>query len=601
MKDVYRSHRFVLAGCLVALAAGGCKKAAKSTHPAPIAPATDALWALAPAGTTLGVVVAPGTVPLLDAALAEVERSVERWPNVKAELAELRARALPEVFDPAARSRVGLDVARGVALFMNTPGELALVLPVVDRAAFRQRAGGAVEDAGGVATDVGVMGGFRCRDVAGHYACAPTDEMLAAMGQSDALARRIASRPPGLRGAIEVEVDVAGMGPAASEDVVGIFSGRTMVRAAVQLARGALTVRAHTDGTFTDLDVEAAAQADGTLARRLLEARPSGFARVSHPALLQSVAGMVALAGMGMGIAFDTEALEELTGEVVLAGAGGDLFDVSVQLGARNGKRLQPLVVQLCQAAGNAGLPVPVRMEGERCMLRVEPEVAVQLGASPGETFERAVEIGVGTSDVALELRVTVGGQGAPAGADLSPLGRELLAEPWQAAVWGHGMALRGFRYAPRLFPAVMQRMRADEGKEFATGMTAALWFLAQVAELGVGLSARPDGTHAVLHVGTHWANPPEVVREFHELLDRLFAGGEVDADLAALARRHPRTALGRSYQNGPNGMLSVAMIAGMAAGVGIPAFMQYIEQARAGDAEASLVPDSAPSVRAGR
>jgi hypothetical protein len=594
MASMSPRNRLVLSCCLIALALGGgsgCGKNRKNTHPARSSPATEVLWGLAPADTKVGIVVAPGTGALLAAGWAEVERSASRWPTMQAGLAELRAEAPAEVFDAAARARMGLDLERGAALFLVSQDEFALVLPVADRAAFRQRAGGAVEDVNGVAVDVGVMGGFRCRDVAEHYVCAGSEAILAAVGKSDALARRIAQRPAGLRGAIEIEAGIEILDQARRMEVHATFPGLSVARVAVQLAPGALTARMYADGKVESAETEVMLQIPDTLARRAAEARPGGFLRLTQPGLGEQAAALLSLAAMSLGLELDTEPLGELTGEVVATSAAGDVFDFSVQLGARNGKRLQPLVAELCQAARDAGLPVPVRMEGERCTLRVEPLLLTLAGVPPELAFERPIELALGTSDTALVLHVTLGGQAAAAGAPMPPLGRELLNATWNIAMWGHGTALRKMQSAPLLQPAAAIQALSSESKETVEGASAAIWFLSHLAEVGWGIAMRRDGTHAVLHIGTHWANPGEVVRAYQALLDRMLAGDDIQADLSTLARRHPRTLLGQSYERGPGGLVTVALAGGAIMAVAIPAFMRYMEMenARGDESQASL------------
>ncbi|HWN70274.1 MAG TPA: hypothetical protein VNM90_21690, partial [Haliangium sp.] len=594
MKARSPMNRLVLACCLLALVGGSsCGKNRKNTHPTRIAPTTDALWALAPAGTKLGVVVAPGTGPLLAAAWAVWERSASRFPTLlQAPLTELRGAAPAELFDAGARARMGLDIERGAALFMVSQDEFALVLPVVDRAAFRQRVGGAEQEVDGVAVDVDVMGDFRCRDIAEHYVCAISDAALAAVGNSDALARRIAERPAGLRGAIEIEVGIDILDQAERANIAETFPGLTVARAAVQLAPGVLTARMYVDGKVASVDAGAMLQVPDTLARRAAEKRPGGFFRLTQPGLGEQAAALMSLAGMSLGLEIDTGPLAELTGEVVAASAAGDVLDFSVQLGARNGKRLQPLVNQLCQAAQDAGLPVPVKMESERCMLRVEPLLLTLAGVPPELGLERPLELALGTSDTALVLHLTLGGQTSTAGSEMSPLGRELLTERWAFALWGRGTVLRKMQSAPFMHPGAMLHALPSEDKETVEAARATLWLLAHLAEVGWGLALRQDGTHAVLHLGTHWANPDEVVRAYEALLDRMLAGGaggdggDVQADFAALAQKHPRTLLGQAYESGPGGLITVALASGTLSAVAIPAFMQYMENARGGESQ---------------
>jgi hypothetical protein len=575
----------VACGLLAALLASGSSCSRNSKHPRQSfdTSANDALWALAPEGTRAGIVIAPGTGPLLAAAWAEVERSASRWPAMQKAMAELRSEAPPEVFDDAARARMGLDITRGAAVFMFSALEGAMVLPVVDRAAFRKRVGATTEEVNG--TTVDVLDELRCQEVAGHYACAESADRLATLGKSDALARRVAARPAPLRGSMEFELALDFLEPEERQDIAGIVADATAIQGVLQLAPGVLTARAFLGGKPSHPLAQTALQTPETLARQLARSRPGGFARLRVPLDAQTMAGVVAGA-QALGLTVDGNALSGLTGEIVLASASGDVLDISLQLGARDGKALQPVVTQLCQMAQAVAGPVPVRMEEERCVARIEPTLLAQAGLPANMLFERPLELTLATSAMALSLRVSMAGQTMAEHADMTALGHELLDEPWHFALWSHGTLLRKMQSMPATRPAQMLAELPAEIGEAAEIAKGVLWGLAHLDEMGWGVAVRDDGIHMLFHVGTHWANPDDVLRAYQALLDRMLTGADIEAELAELAAKHDDTPLGRGYEAGPGGfVVSVASMGGPAA-VAIPAFMRYVNKAKSTEAE---------------
>lgn len=104
--------------------------------------------------------------------------------------------------------------------------------------------------------------------------------------------------------------------------------------------------------------------------------------------------------------------------------------------------------------------------------------------------------------------------------------------------------------------------------------------------ELGLGVSMRADGLHAMMHVGTQLGNPDDVLARFQDILDTLLDGDESGTSaLAELARSHPDTPLGRSYRAGTGSMGTMAMPVGVLAAVAIPAFMTYTKLSRSTEA----------------
>ncbi len=567
----------------VALAAGCKKNESSSQSKAVKAPPTDALWALAPADTTVGVVAAAGTGPMLEGAWKEIQRSLGLHPEGKKAVArmqaDMRGEVPPEVFDPAMRQQKGIDIARPAAMFVTRDEKWSMILPISDRAAFREAFGGKTETVDGVAVDV--LEKARCKEIAGFYACADSDAVLATMGASKALQEQIARRPATMRGHIEVIVDGQVLTRAGDLPIGQFFRDIGAVDVAVQFARGSFTVRSHMHAKPAHPILQAFVAMPDDLSKRVAATKPAGIWRMRVP-LSQLVPfdkltrDMSPLVGVALsGIDLKADLFENLTGEIVVSSPTGASLGLELALGLADGKRLQPLVARLC-TLGSGQIPT-MKMDGDRCTAPIDPSALTGRPPMTGLPFEGPITLSLAVTDNALTAGVSAKGTGDTAGVPASEIGEDLISGSWNWAMWGYGN-MAGF-VAP---PAVAAIKNSPDGDRALL----ALWGLAHITELAIGAGVRDDGVHTLFHVSTQWANPDEVLRPFQTHLTALVQGdaGAV-AKLQALGQKAPNSPLGRSHKAGIGGLVAAYSSVGIAAAVAIPAFLKYIRKSKAVEA----------------
>ncbi|WP_428263818.1 hypothetical protein [Haliangium sp.] len=565
-----RTLRLIFVAAVVSAGLSACKK---DTNPARAqVPATDALWALAPADTEIGVVAGPGTGALLIAAWDEFERSAAGVPGAQDAVAEIRAEFPPEVFDAEARRATGLDLARGAALFVNADESPVLVLPVADREAFRTWVG-ATPDGDGEGDDaVDVVEDLRCRVRGEHYVCADSDARLAAIG-SGSLADLIRARPAALRGHIEVHVAAAALRRVEDEELSDLdeveqfFDDMGSLALAVQLERGGVTVRGHLPGTPRHPIAKAFVAVPDRLARRVAELPAASFTRLRVP-----VAAMIpeqetrelASAAESLGVDVANDILHNLSGEMVVYSAGGDALAAAIEVGVEDATRLRPLVAMGCSMGA---MLLPTEMKDQRCTAKVDPGRLQDDPATPALNLDGPAELLLASDDGALRASISVPIK-RPGEAAQTEIAKELATGAWAFALYGYGSVLAG---RPPADLAALGSLSRDDA--------AALWFAAHLVEVGAGLGVRDDGMHGLVRVSTQWANPEPVVRAFEASLARLLRGEDgAGGELAALAEEHDDTALGRSARAGIAGLAGAALGVGVPAAVFVPAFVHYGE-----------------------
>jgi hypothetical protein len=538
---------------------------------------TDALWAMAPASADVGVVMAPGTGEKLLAAWLTVDDGLARQPAGARIRDAIREELPPEVLDPLAHARMGLGLDRGAALFVVPGDDMVMIVPVADREAFRDALGGKAEERDGVTLDV-FNDGKRCKMIEALYACSESDELLAQVGTSDALARKVAARPAHLRGDVEVHVDSRRLTEIEDLPLATYFREPGALQAALQLERGAFTVRAYLPASPGTPLIAAFVKVPDNLARSAVaDKKPPGMWRLRIP-ISELVPGeevtaeLAPLAATVAGFDPRKDLLDNLTGEIIAYSVATEGTNAAVEIGLKQGKRLQPLITTLCSFGKAANLPVDIMMKDESCVATLDPAELKKLAPSLASIpFDGRITVAVTVTDKALRVHLSTADQGKTRSVELDPVGRNLLTGQWNLAGWGRGPALSGIE------PVLLESLKGNPKEYQAT--TVALWMLGHIAEIGSGMAVRDDGMHAILHLVTQWANPDDVLQEFQRHLDDMLAGDVGAADrIKALAEKSPDTPLGRSYSSGISGMITP--VAGLAAiGGFMTAFLQGMEQ----------------------
>jgi len=195
----------------------------------------DALWALAPDYAVAGAVVDGETAVRLFHGLSTISENFERNSNVglgwnSAEVRRLRHRWGFDMLNVDSWRSMGIDWRKGGAVFVDAEiDRFLLILPVVDRAAFRRATHAERLPDANVDADRFISGAAVCREVQGRYVCAKTLEQLSQVHSDDQvpLAGAAHQRPASQRGGIEALVDLA-----AAPAIVPYGLSRTLSRLA---------------------------------------------------------------------------------------------------------------------------------------------------------------------------------------------------------------------------------------------------------------------------------------------------------------------------------------------------------------------------------
>lgn len=201
-----------LVGLLIGLAGVGCRQDAPAPPRTPVSPAPhvaappappasptreqDALWALAPEGTTLGIVASPRGVALVERGMLAIQEVVASSPDLAwlhSQVMQALLRRVGTVTPTLAG--FGLTHDKSFALFVTDTGQLVLVVPIRDRDKFLALAHG-TKGADGDQLDGGV-----CKTIDGRYVCVQRPELLARLGGGGLDAIR---NTAGARGDVEI-------------------------------------------------------------------------------------------------------------------------------------------------------------------------------------------------------------------------------------------------------------------------------------------------------------------------------------------------------------------------------------------------------------
>lgn len=580
-----RKLGFVLA--CSALVWSGCSKDSKKEATAK-APTTESLWAMAPANTSVAVVVAGGTGQTLLNAWTTIETSISRHPMGGMIQKKLREELPPQIFDPQEHAKMGLDLSRGAALFVTKDEEPVMIMPVADRDAFRTALEGTVEEKDGASVDV--FKKMRCTMVGDQYTCAIKDELLAQVGKNDAMAKRAADRADGMRGHVEVYVSGEMLGAIPDLPIQMFFSDISAVEAAIQIEPGGFTARAHLRAKPAMPKVKAFITVPDTLAKSAANTRPASMWRLRVPVadlvpMDKAADQMAPVAGVVAGFDPRRDLLDNITGEMVMYGAPGEDSGVVMEFGVKDGKRLKPLITTMCSLAKAGGAPLAIEMKDDTCtgtvdlaaLKKSDPELALL-------PFDGKVTGGVSATDNAIRLSVTMAGTGA-ASRNVEPpaLAQDLMTGAWNWAMWSSGTL------ASTIDPSLFGPLIDKDSEEYQAIMFG-LWMLGHVSEGGHGIAVREDGVHVVMHLGTQWANPDDVLQAFETHLTAMLAGDEsAAAKLDALVEKSPDTPLARTYTGAQGGAAGAAAVFGVIAAVAVPAFLKYQKKSKSSEARVFL------------
>jgi hypothetical protein len=481
---------------------------------APVAPdERDLLWALAPEGATLGVVVSPRGVAMIERAVTTAQDVLTSSADFAALQAEVMHGLMRAFGTPSPTlAGFGLSHDKGFALFVVDRGQVVMVLPVGDRDRFVA----AMEGSKGADGDV--AGSWACQTSGGRYVCAQRRGLLAKLGRGglDAVRRSAAARG---------EIEIAGRGMIEP-------LGRSFA-AVAELDRGAVVLR----GT-----VEAA-----SLVTDLLGA--PGRPRAD------------AAAAAGFGVVDLTPVIAAL--RPVPIAPGVTIADLARTISG-------PVTYVVGAGTADPGIHIPLRDPGPARAL-VEHCDALRPLAQFGATVrDGACRVPVPGSRLVIEswidggeLRIANRAAGAASAIAPSPLARELAQGAWSLALFGRGsfFDLREARSQMAPLPAW-----ADSALR--------VWPL--ISEAGLGIRKDGASVHFVVGARTIWSNPDDVVRRLLAIPSGdLLSGKAIEAG-ASIASAAPASPFAHDLRAGLAGFMSLSVSLGMLVGIGTPAWADH-------------------------
>jgi hypothetical protein len=451
----------VVTGCHKANQAGSSPKDA------------DSLWALAPEGTKLGIVVTPRGLAMVEHGWQDLHAFVEKAPELAPIAKEMddQLRDLTGVAD-VKLADFGLTTDKGGAVFVLGKDEVVMVVPVGDRKKFLASAHG------NYSNDEDVLKKAVCKTVKNVYACASTDALFAKLGKGAVLRDKLEAR-----GDVEV----------VAEGIPGM--PMKSVAAVAQLERGQIVVR----GTLVGLPANMTSQLGAPIKPDLDRGHSAGFGVVNLTSFLSQIPEAPLVAGVTT-----TQLAKSVAGPLTLSVPAGQVgFDIKIPVTD----------------------PAPAHAVVEHCTDLLPPSFGA---TSQGGTCHVPVPMVNTAIDAWLDGKtLRLGTKGAPAGKaiSLTKLGSELAEGSWSFAFWGRGSALAA--------PALPVPGDALQDPEFQLGMRVMM----MVNEMGAGIRVDGDKVSVVGVVRTAWANPDDVVAKLAAFPTADLIAGKGPAFAASLGK----------------------------------------------------------------
>jgi hypothetical protein len=496
------------------------------------------MWALAPAGARIGLVIDGGGLAALEATVNRHGAALVALPALADSLA-----GLPELplRSPIKLAELGLAAQRPAAVFFVGDDDAVMALPVRDREKLRRQLRGRAD--GGWDR----LGAWSCKPASGVYVCATSERLLGALGKGD-LGRHAALA--GVRGEVELIAEIAA--PGAATPVV--------VAAAAQLERGAVTVR----GAIANLSNEARRPFSAAAKPRVVAERSVGLGVYDPRPLLKELPDLPLLPGVTSGAL-----ARSVAGPLSIAWLAGEMrFDAQVPL-----SDAAPFtsLVQRCTELPELG----VLLKAERGACRFDV---------PDASPPMSIELWIEGKTLHLGARAAAAPPGSRAGAKaearmkLTAFGEELAQREWALAVWGRGAPL-----SPWPFPRERDPRREELGQKLRI---ASYDLLKLLSELGVGVRLDGDVLRFAAHARTIFANPDDVIAKLLTISGADIDAGRGVARAEAIARGAPGAPFAADHVAGAGGLILPVVIL---AGVGAPLLTELTSQ-RARKSEAELM-----------
>ncbi len=490
------------------------------------------LWAYAPANAAFGIVVGDGTADKLANTLTEVKRVLEAHPVGAMVVKQLSGKAQQEIgvdpFDPIPWARTaGIDVTKGAAMFASSTGDVVVVLPVTDAAAFEK----AIKD-----TD-GKLGPQHCvMAEPGRYVCGKelASAQAAATKPGSPLAKRVAQLPPWLRGDVELVAHLASF-PGAMKELTSLRPALETIGTialAATMDHGSLALRGWLEGKRGG----PVGQAFAATPPAALTGEASGAINWFHLRMpMDLIMGMIP-AFPPAPVDIKNDLFGNLTGEIVTYSRGKTFLSENITFGLKDGARAAKVIDFMCGEVAKAKLLKGFKTKAGACTGKAD--LATALAKTPVGPFAAgmpAVPMLVQVEGNTLQLKI--GWPSGPAGkaGDLagSDIARELMTGDWNAVWWG--MALDPLAVAPKVLDQRVAKVLGSLSEKDRQGISLVRWLYGHLYDAGMAFALRDDGIYGLAQITTFAADPPPAYAAHEAALHKLIAN-DFDGYRAAVA-----------------------------------------------------------------
>ncbi len=498
-------------------ALGGCGH--KSKLDADRAADVDALWALAPDGTELGIVASPRAVRLAFRGIAAV-RALTAQPDLapaKSTLDNLARGMFGS--ETATPQEAGFSDTKPFAMFATSDGVVG-IMPVGDRDKFmtaKRGTRGSAED---------TLEANTCRMIADRYICATDVKLFDRLGKGS-LKGKLQSA--GARG--DAELLMTGL-PLLSDN-----KGELSI--AVQLDEGQMSVFGRWAGTPGGI----LAQLVGATAPHPETSGSSGFVTFNAAPLLASMPSLPIAGGV------TTDQLAASMAGPISAVIPAGSIDIQVHIPLKDDKPAST-IIENCKDVGTFFTLAPTQVPGA-CRVVLQGTNALEL------------DIWVESNT----LRIGAHKGPAPAGkaGALTTVARELAAQDWTASLWGRGTMLNLSGITPA---------QSDVPDQIALGIHA----MALVNELGIAAKVETTGVRFRGFLRTVWSNHDDIVASYVAVPGKDIIMGKATDAGSALAASAPQSPFAADFAAGQGGLMMPAAVIGLVTGFVIPAMAKYID-----------------------
>lgn len=490
--------------------------------------AVDALWDLAPDGTELGIVASPRAVGLGFRGIAAI-RGLTTQPDLEPAKDQLDALAHAMFGSTTATpEEAGFATDKPFAMFATSDGVLG-IMPVGDRDKFMtQKKGtrGSAED---------TLDQNTCRMISERYVCATNTAMFDRLGKGS-LRGKLGQ--PGARG--DAELYMTNM------TLLGDTKGTLTVAAQIEQGEVAL------HGVWIGTPSGVLAKVSGITAPHPDTQGASGFVTFNAAPLLANLPSLP-IAG---GVTTDQLAasMEGPISAVIPAGS----IDIQLHVPLKDSKPATT-IVENCKDVGTFFSLAEKQTPGA-CRVVLQGTNALELDIwVEGQTLRLGAHKGPAP-------------KGLPGA--LTPVGRDLAANDWTAALWGRGTMLNLSGITPTT-------------QEVPAGVGLGIHLMALANELGAAAKVDANGVKFRAHIRTVWTNTPDVVAKYIAVPGSDIITGKATETAKSIVATAPSSPFAADFAAGQGGLMVPAAAIGLATSVVMPAIARLI----GGDAGAGEEP----------